>query len=90
MPKLKRVPAGVWLCPYCVQACVDVRAVAARQAANARIVSDTAADVAQLFAANRQRLSAELPAYDGRHVICQLPGPGRTEVPTWGFSAVFG
>jgi hypothetical protein len=87
-PPLKRVPAGAWLCPYCVAAGVDIGPVAAREAANDQYRQDLAEkarlDVAPLFGKQRRRMLAEAESLHGRYIIYPFPGPNRTKVPTWG------
>ena len=87
-PPLKRVPAGAWLCPYCVAAGVDIGPVEVREAVNEQYRQDLAQqarlDVAPLFGKQRRRMLAEAELLHGRFIIYPFPGPNRTKVPTWG------
>jgi hypothetical protein len=89
-PKLPAVPAGVWACPYCVSAGVDLVVLEARQAANQRAAESAPVNIAPLFSVGRRRLVAEAEALHGRWLVYPLPGPGRTKVPTWGLLQYLG
>lgn len=84
VPALPGVPAGVWLCPYCVAAGVDLAEVEARQAANQQAKDSAPADIAPLFSLNRRRMVAEAESMHGRWLVYPLPGPAKSKVPTWG------
>jgi hypothetical protein len=84
VPALPSVPDGVWVCPYCVAAGVDLAEVEARQAANQQAKDSAPADIAPLFSLNRRRMVAEAESMHGRWLVYPLPGPAKTKVPTWG------
>jgi hypothetical protein len=85
-PRLNSIPAGTWLCPYCVSTGVDPIAVAAREAQNEeqRQAAVHHIDDQRMFNKQHRRMLAEAESLHGRYIIYPFPGPRKSKVPTWG------